>query len=157
MARVTSRTWPPRTTVRRAASLRTYEFTLERSGLGPVAGVDEAGRGACAGPLVVAAWLRRRPCLIYLPDMEPGMAIRWLAVLVPRISGKAVELHPALIMVVLLIGSQVAGLWGAVLAVPLTAVIRDVFKYLYLRLQDDPLDPKAALARIGKVALQLDV
>ncbi len=79
------------------------------------------------------------------------------AVLVPRISGKAVELHPALIMVVLLIGSQVAGLWGAVLAVPLTAVIRDVFKYLYLRLQDDPLDPKAALARIGKVALQLDV
>ncbi|TNC22544.1 ribonuclease HII [Amycolatopsis alkalitolerans] len=28
---------------------------LERRGLGPVAGVDEAGRGACAGPLVVAA------------------------------------------------------------------------------------------------------
>lgn len=79
------------------------------------------------------------------------------AVLVPRISGRAVELHPALIMVVLLIGSQVAGLWGAVLAVPLSAVIRDVFKYLYLRLLDDPLDPKAALARIGKVALQLDV
>ncbi|MCO6011695.1 ribonuclease HII [Actinoallomurus purpureus] len=32
-----------------------YERVLERSGLGPVAGVDEAGRGACAGPLVVAA------------------------------------------------------------------------------------------------------
>lgn len=47
--------WPPRTQVRRAASLRTYEFTLERSGLGPVAGTDETGRGACAGPLVVAA------------------------------------------------------------------------------------------------------
>ncbi len=28
---------------------------LARAGLGPVAGVDEAGRGACAGPLVVAA------------------------------------------------------------------------------------------------------
>ncbi|HJQ46448.1 MAG TPA: ribonuclease HII [Amycolatopsis sp.] len=28
---------------------------LDRRGLGPVAGVDEAGRGACAGPLVVAA------------------------------------------------------------------------------------------------------
>jgi ribonuclease HII len=28
---------------------------LERRGLGPVAGVDEAGRGACAGPLVVAS------------------------------------------------------------------------------------------------------
>ncbi|MDS0137947.1 MULTISPECIES: ribonuclease HII [unclassified Amycolatopsis] len=29
--------------------------TLDRRGLGPVAGVDEAGAGACAGPLVVAA------------------------------------------------------------------------------------------------------
>ncbi len=28
---------------------------LARAGLGPVAGIDEAGRGACAGPLVVAA------------------------------------------------------------------------------------------------------
>ncbi|HAM23937.1 MAG TPA: ribonuclease HII [Actinobacteria bacterium] len=28
---------------------------LERAGFAPVAGVDEAGRGACAGPLVVAA------------------------------------------------------------------------------------------------------
>lgn len=28
---------------------------LDRRGLGPVAGVDEAGAGACAGPLVVAA------------------------------------------------------------------------------------------------------
>jgi ribonuclease HII len=31
------------------------ESALLRCGLGPVAGVDEAGRGACAGPLVVAA------------------------------------------------------------------------------------------------------
>jgi ribonuclease HII len=36
-------------------SLYTYERALHRAGLGPVAGVDEAGRGACAGPLVVAA------------------------------------------------------------------------------------------------------
>lgn len=32
-----------------------YERALTRSGLGPVAGADEAGRGACAGPLVAAA------------------------------------------------------------------------------------------------------
>ncbi|WP_305094658.1 ribonuclease HII [Prescottella sp. R16] len=48
-------TWPPRTIIRRASGLRTMESALLRCGLGPVAGVDEAGRGACAGPLVVAA------------------------------------------------------------------------------------------------------
>ncbi|MCL2533986.1 MAG: ribonuclease HII [Nocardiaceae bacterium] len=48
-------TWPPRTVIRRASGLRTMESALVRCGLGPVAGVDEAGRGACAGPLVVAA------------------------------------------------------------------------------------------------------
>jgi ribonuclease HII len=32
-----------------------YEQLLIAAGLGPVAGADEAGRGACAGPLVAAA------------------------------------------------------------------------------------------------------
>ena len=32
-----------------------YEQMLLAAGLGPVAGADEAGRGACAGPLVAAA------------------------------------------------------------------------------------------------------
>ncbi len=47
--------WPPRAVIRRSSGLRTLESALYRSGLGPVAGVDEVGRGACAGPLVVAA------------------------------------------------------------------------------------------------------
>ncbi len=40
-----------------------YERALDRAGLGPVAGADEAGRGACAGPLVAAAAILdpRRP------------------------------------------------------------------------------------------------
>src|SRR5215472_7371019 len=42
-------------TPRRGNGLTGYERVLVRAGLGPVAGVDEAGRGACAGPLVVAA------------------------------------------------------------------------------------------------------
>lgn len=41
--------------MRRLSQLRTHEVTLEKAGLGPVAGVDEAGRGASAGPLTVAA------------------------------------------------------------------------------------------------------
>ena len=77
--------------------------------------------------------------------------------LVPRISGKAVELHPALIMVVLVIGGQVAGLWGMILAVPVTAIIRDVFKYLYLRLRDEPVSSKEAMVQLGRTPVQLDV
>jgi ribonuclease HII len=45
----------PSYTPRRDAGLAAYEHALARAGLAPVAGVDEAGRGACAGPLVVAA------------------------------------------------------------------------------------------------------
>ncbi|MBZ5733170.1 ribonuclease HII [Nocardioides sp. TRM66260-LWL] len=41
--------------VRRDAGAYGYERALRRHELGPVAGVDEAGRGACAGPLVAAA------------------------------------------------------------------------------------------------------
>lgn len=47
--------WPPRRIIRPSSGLRTLESALYRDGLGPVAGVDEVGRGACAGPLVVAA------------------------------------------------------------------------------------------------------
>ncbi len=56
--------------MRRDAGLYGYERALRRVGLDPVAGVDEAGRGACAGPLVAAA--------VILPDgrrgQVPGLA-----------------------------------------------------------------------------------
>ena len=51
----------PGTTIRRDAGLYGYERALQKRGLHPVAGVDEAGRGACAGPLVAAAVVLDRP------------------------------------------------------------------------------------------------
>src|SRR5690242_7646246 len=45
----------PRMVVRRDGPLGGYESALSRAGFEYVAGADEAGRGACAGPLVVAA------------------------------------------------------------------------------------------------------
>ena len=50
--------------VRRDAGLWACEGALRRRGFPLVAGTDEAGRGACAGPLVVAA------CV--LPDGRRG-------------------------------------------------------------------------------------
>ncbi|MDN5727620.1 MAG: ribonuclease HII, partial [Propionibacteriales bacterium] len=44
-----------RIVVRRNSGLYGYERALARAGFAPVAGADEAGRGACAGPLVAGA------------------------------------------------------------------------------------------------------
>ena len=43
------------TSIRPGRGIYGYERALARAGLAPVAGADEAGRGACAGPLVAAA------------------------------------------------------------------------------------------------------
>jgi ribonuclease HII len=50
----------PRLVVRREAGLDAYESILNRAGFDRIAGADEAGRGACAGPLVVAACILGR-------------------------------------------------------------------------------------------------
>jgi ribonuclease HII len=50
---------PPRAIVRRSSESWALQSALERHGLGPVVGVDEAGRGACAGPLAIAACILR--------------------------------------------------------------------------------------------------
>lgn len=46
---------PARVRITRRSGVPALESALYRRDLGPVAGVDEAGRGSCAGPLVVAA------------------------------------------------------------------------------------------------------
>jgi predicted PurR-regulated permease PerM len=69
-------------------------------------------------------------------------------ILVPRISGESVKLHPAMVMVVLVVGNEMAGFWGMIIAVPVTAIVRDVFKYLYLRFQDEPFAPEQAMTTI---------
>jgi predicted PurR-regulated permease PerM len=57
--------------------------------------------------------------------------------LVPKIQGDSVKLHPAIIMVALVVGSQVAGFVGLIAAVPVTAIARDVYLYLYRRFAED--------------------
>ncbi|HYO49890.1 MAG TPA: AI-2E family transporter, partial [Chloroflexia bacterium] len=56
--------------------------------------------------------------------------------LVPKIQGDSVKLHPSIIMVALVVGSQVGGLFGLIVAVPVAAILRDVYLYLYRRLTE---------------------
>lgn len=108
--------------------------------LGIIAGVTELI--PIIGPILGAI-----PALIVVVATEPEKTI-WVllfyvgiqqlenVVLVPRIQGNAVELHPALIIVLLAIAQQVAGFGGLLIVVPLAAVSRDLFKYVYARLQE---------------------
>jgi predicted PurR-regulated permease PerM len=120
--------------------------------LGLIAGIFEIL--PYVGPILGAI-----PAVVVALLSEPGSAI-WVAIaffaiqqvenliLVPRISGESVKLHPALVMVVLVVGNELAGFWGMLIAVPVTGVIRDVFKYLYLRFLDEPLAPEEAMTSI---------
>ena len=48
--------------------MKVIEQLLFNAGIVPIAGVDEAGRGACAGPLVIACVILRNP---FAPELSP--------------------------------------------------------------------------------------
>ena len=48
--------------------MKVIEQLLTAAGIAPIAGVDEAGRGACAGPLVIAAVVLNDP---FAPELSP--------------------------------------------------------------------------------------
>jgi predicted PurR-regulated permease PerM len=72
--------------------------------------------------------------------------------LVPKIQGDAVELHPALVVFAIVIGGALAGLLGAILALPITAAFRDATRYLFRRLSPD--SPHALAASIDGLRLE---
>jgi predicted PurR-regulated permease PerM len=93
---------------------------------------------------IIGPWLGAIPTVIVTLALMPekiGAVILFYIVLqqvenvllVPKIQGDAVEVNPALLIIALVIGGEVGGIWGLLVAVPLTAVARDVFLYLYRR------------------------
>jgi len=94
----------------RLGLLRELEERLERAGLGPVAGVDEAGRGCLAGPVVAAAVIpAERPALPGVDDSKQlspelrdelaaairGSARAWAVVAVPPSTIDAINILEA--------------------------------------------------------------
>lgn len=66
--------------------------------------------------------------------------------LVPRIIGESIGLHEAVLTVVLIAMGQIFGLLGVVLAAPVAAIGRDLFVYIYRRL--DGMSPEGAARSI---------
>jgi len=48
----------------------------------------------------------------------------------PRLLRERVGLHPILVIVALLVGSQVAGLWGAIFGIPFVAIVNLLLRYI---------------------------
>ncbi len=69
-------------------------------------------------------------------------------VLVPRIVGNTLKLHPALLMALLVISSQIGGLLLVILSAPLAAIARDIFLYFHQRLLEPPIAPAVAINRV---------
>jgi predicted PurR-regulated permease PerM len=69
------------------------------------------------------------------------------SILVPRISGSAIRIHPAYVVIVIPIGAALAGPLGAILSLPLAALGRDLALYAGARLGATPADPVAAAQR----------
>lgn len=92
---------PPRTVVRADGGLYAMERALRRRGFSHVAGADEAGRGACAGPLVAAAVVLpagRRGEIDGLSDsklLTPAARERVYAQVIDRAVAYAVVVVPA--------------------------------------------------------------
>ena len=53
--------------------------------------------------------------------------------LVPKVQGDATNLHPAVVLFALILGGAIAGLRGAILALPVAATARDLYVYAFRR------------------------
>lgn len=103
--------------------------------LGLTAGITEAIPvvgpllGAIPGVLVTLATAPDK--IVWVLVLYVGTQLVENSVLVPRVQGNAVQMHPVLIMVLLIVASETFGVIGVLAAVPVASIARDVFRYLH--------------------------
>jgi predicted PurR-regulated permease PerM len=94
---------------------------------------------------IVGPWLGAIPGVLLASFISPTTALVVAAVyvivqqienniLIPRIIGQSIGIHPAILMVILIAMGYSFGLPGIILAAPLSAISRDLFLYLHRRL-----------------------
>jgi len=74
-------------------------------------------------------------------------------ILVPKVLGDAIELHPAVMILALVVGGALFGIGGAILAAPIVASGRDLYRYGFHRLGGQPPAHSFELALHGVRAL----
>ena len=79
-------------------------------------------------PILATAIFRPEWLLVVAPIL---LVVQTVLVnyLQPRLMREALGMHPILVLVGLLVGAQVAGLWGALFGIPLLAVLNVFFNY----------------------------
>jgi predicted PurR-regulated permease PerM len=101
--------------------------------LGIIAGITELMPiigpwiGGAVGVLVTLATAPEK--VIWVILLYLGIQVLENSFLVPRIQGNALDLHPIAMMVVIVIGSHLFGLWGVILGPLVAAVAKEVIKY----------------------------
>jgi predicted PurR-regulated permease PerM len=73
-------------------------------------------------PAILIAAFQPFPLVLWVALFFAVMQLAENNLLAPRISGHAVGLHPAVAVIALLVGAEIAGIWGALFAVPMVAV-----------------------------------
>jgi predicted PurR-regulated permease PerM len=58
---------------------------------------------------------------------------------IPHVLGRAVRLHPLVILFAVAAGGVIGGLFGLIIAVPIAASLREIATYVYAKLLDQPL------------------
>ena len=100
-----------------------------------------------------STWLGLTPVYFALVIVGPSILLQQLEnnLLVPRILGGSLDLHPVVILVGAVIGASLAGIVGLLLSAPTIATLRLFGRYVYRKMFD--LDPWARSAPPAPPAL----
>jgi predicted PurR-regulated permease PerM len=115
--------------------------------IGPIIGAIPAILVALAQDPLKALWVAL--AFLIIQQLENNL-------IVPKVQGDFLRLHPGVIIVLLVVAGALGGLLAVILIVPFAAFARDLYQYAYLRLgdaePDDALD--RALGEYGAKALR---